>query len=66
MTKKQREKQIWSKAYAEANDYHQALSHNIITHSEWKTGIETIMAKAKAQLKELRPEINLSLFLCHC
>ena len=58
MTKKQREKTIWDKAYSEANDYHQALSAHLISHSEWKNGIENLMSKAKAQLKELRPNLN--------
>ena len=53
MTKKQREKQIWDKAYAEANDYHQALSAHLISHSEWKNGVERIMAYAKTQLKAI-------------
>ena len=58
MTKKQREREIWSKAYSEASEYHQALSAHLISHSEWRAGIENLMAKAKAQLKELRPELK--------
>ena len=53
MTKKAKEKQIWDKAYSEANDYHQALSAHLISHSEWETGIENLMSKAKAQLKAI-------------